>query len=553
MRRFQDRLAMAFGILPADRTTAVTSMLARSGKLGASYWLQLALATAIATFGLVLGSTAVVIGAMLISPLMGPILELGMGLVIASPFLVIRSLARVVVSIVVVVGGAALITILLPFHEVTAEIAARTSPTVLDLLVAVGCAIAAAYAVVRAGSDTAATAAGTAIGIALVPPLCVIGYGVGTRSWTIAAGSSLLFTANMCAILLFAVLSFLLLGYGQIVTSNLEQTELQSRKGVGIEVRVARSLGRLFASKYGPVFRLAMPLLLVVAVYVPLHRALAEVTWQISVRSAIQKLLDARPGGYVRSSVSLEAHHVDVRVVVVGAQADAAHLRGDLLQRIETVARVRASVEVVAVPDTQDLRAMEATMRMPPQPPPPPDHADMDLLHRQTDDLLARTWPAAEAGPLLGWTLRFPPGAQVPVIAIVSLGAPIGPAGERLLAEQLSSGLGQTVTVSNVGLPFEPAAADADAGAAWAIQATRTIELLAGAPAVHVCVQTPADARGKSLRDSEPFVRMLRDSPALNRDRVSFTLGPRWDLRLSMAPCASRPDGGAADAAADGP
>ena len=86
----------------------------------------------------------------------------------------------------------------------TRALTTRTSPTALDLLVAVFCAIAAAYAQVRSGSDTTATAAGTAIGIALVPPLCVVGYGLGTRSREIASGAALLFTANLCAILLFA-------------------------------------------------------------------------------------------------------------------------------------------------------------------------------------------------------------------------------------------------------------------------------------------------------------------------------------------------------------
>ena len=159
----QDRIAAAFGIYPVDREATVRAMLDRSGRAPAGYWLQLLLAMGIASLGLVLGSTAVVIGAMLISPLMNPIVELGMGLAIGSPFLVLRSSARTGASIVVVVTSAALLTLALPFTEVTSEIAARTSPTALDLLVATLCAIAAAYTSVRPGSDTTSTAAGTAI------------------------------------------------------------------------------------------------------------------------------------------------------------------------------------------------------------------------------------------------------------------------------------------------------------------------------------------------------------------------------------------------------
>jgi uncharacterized hydrophobic protein (TIGR00271 family) len=246
----QDRIAAAFGILPADREITVKAMLERSQKESAGYWLQLLLAMGIASLGLVLGSTAVVIGAMLISPLMSPIVELGMGLAIGSPLLVLRSFTRVGFSILAVVASAALLTVMLPFHEVTAEIAARTSPTVLDLLIAIFCAIAAAYTTVRPGSDTTSTAAGTAIGIALVPPLCVLGYGVGTRTASIASGAALLFTANLCAILLFAVLCFLILGYSAVGAAELERTELASPQQGPIR-RLARALQFLFGSRYG--------------------------------------------------------------------------------------------------------------------------------------------------------------------------------------------------------------------------------------------------------------------------------------------------------------
>ena len=225
-----DRIAATFDVLPADRRATVTAMMERSPKGSAGYWLQLMLAMGIAWLGLVLGSAAVVIGAMLISPLMDPIVELGMGLTIGSPFLVMRSFIRTAGSIAVIVVGAALLTLLLPYHEVTAEIATRTSPTLLDLSVAIFCAIAAAYSAARPGSDTTATAAGTAVAIALVPPLCVVGYGLGTGALRIARGSALLFTANFCAILLFAVLFFLLLGYSAVGTVELEQAELARRR-----------------------------------------------------------------------------------------------------------------------------------------------------------------------------------------------------------------------------------------------------------------------------------------------------------------------------------
>jgi uncharacterized hydrophobic protein (TIGR00271 family) len=295
---------------------------------------------------------------------MGPIVTFGMGLAVGSPFLVTRSLLRVASSIAVVVLGSAAITLLLPFQEVTTEIAARTSPTMIDLLIAICCAIAAAYAVARPGSDTTATAAGTAIGIALVPPLCVVGYGIGTRAPPIVAGASLLFTANFCAILLFAVASFLLLGYSQVKVRELETVELADRAIGGFAALVARSLDRLFSSNYGFVLRFVMPFLLVVSVYFPLRHSLDEVTWQVRVRSAIEKLIAKIPGESVQTlELEVAQHDIDLRLILVGREEDAETLQRDLSTRIEAVAGVKPIVQVITVPDGRALKQMETIVR----------------------------------------------------------------------------------------------------------------------------------------------------------------------------------------------
>src|SRR5690242_20623452 len=90
-------------LTPTDRMNVVGAMFQRRRRDAVSYWLQLLLSMGIATVGLVLGSTAVVIGAMLIAPLMGPIVELGMGLVVGSPVLTLRSFGRMLSSVVTVV------------------------------------------------------------------------------------------------------------------------------------------------------------------------------------------------------------------------------------------------------------------------------------------------------------------------------------------------------------------------------------------------------------------------------------------------------------------
>jgi len=124
MAAVQHRAAQALGVNENGRADTVITMLANNRRRARGYCIQLVLAMGIATLGLVLSSTAVVIGAMLVSPLMGPIIELGMGFAVGSPFLVFRAALRVLLSAVVVTVGAAVMTVLLPFHEVTPEIAA---------------------------------------------------------------------------------------------------------------------------------------------------------------------------------------------------------------------------------------------------------------------------------------------------------------------------------------------------------------------------------------------------------------------------------------------
>ncbi|MBK6512742.1 MAG: DUF389 domain-containing protein [Polyangiaceae bacterium] len=213
VRALQDRLASLLGCEPKSRADVIASMLQRTPREIFGYWLQLSIAAGIALLGLVLGSTAVIIGAMLVAPLMGPIVGLGMGLAAGSTVLVLRAAGRVLGSVAVVVAIGAGLTKVIPFHEINAEIAARTTPTALDLGIAVFCAMAGVFATLRPSSDVASTAAGTSIGISLVPPLCVSGYGLGTSAAPIAVGAALLFLTNLAAIIFVSTLSFAAIGF----------------------------------------------------------------------------------------------------------------------------------------------------------------------------------------------------------------------------------------------------------------------------------------------------------------------------------------------------
>lgn len=167
------------------------------GQITKSYMLMCGLSAGIATLGLLQSSTAVVIGAMLISPLMGPIASMGFGFA-SLDGRQIREAAKVIaVGAAIGILTGILLTWLSPIRNATSEIIARTEPTLLDLVVAVFSGIAGAYATVQ---QKGATAIGVAIATALMPPLATVGYGLGVANAGFALGAFLLFLTNLAAI-----------------------------------------------------------------------------------------------------------------------------------------------------------------------------------------------------------------------------------------------------------------------------------------------------------------------------------------------------------------
>jgi uncharacterized hydrophobic protein (TIGR00271 family) len=171
---------------------------------------MVAASTAIASFGLIMDSTAVVIGAMLVAPLMTPILGLSLALVRGNAPLLGRAIQAVAVGTILSVALSAGFGFLMPALEATPEMLARTRPNLLDLLVAVFAGFAGAYALVDEKLSPALP--GVAIATAIVPPLANSGLCLALGSFYGAAGSFLLFLTNFLSILLVAALLFIARG-----------------------------------------------------------------------------------------------------------------------------------------------------------------------------------------------------------------------------------------------------------------------------------------------------------------------------------------------------
>jgi len=549
-RDLQDRLLQLLGSGVESRVSLVSTMLERNAHEATSYWLQLVVAMGIATLGLVVGSVAVIIGAMLVAPLMGPIIALAMGLATGSPFLVLRSAGRIVLSVAAVVVGAAAITLLLPFHELNAEIAARTSPTVLDLLTAGFCALAGVYASLRPGSDTASTAAGTSIGISLVPPLCVCGYGLGTELWRGAGGAALLFLTNLVAIIVVGTLSFVAAGFNRVDVTGLERVELAKSQKAVVTAAIARRLAGLFESKAGPALRFFMPLVFLAAVYAPLRRALDEVAWEVRVRAAVQQVLGRQQYEIVQSRVRVERHEADVLVVLIGTAEDAEAQRAELKQQLASVSAASAQLSVFAIPDARALAGLQSTLlraRSPvtlappiaaPAPPPPSPLEQLDASRRLVEDTVTRSWPSSSAGePLL---IEIGSGNAAPMrLEVAHIGAPLGAAAEESLARSIGASLGREVRIVDQAIPSAPITR-AEGDLRFVSRVSAGMLAAAAIDEVSVCVtQPPSDEGGKRQKQVQQPLAELLNGLFADHPRVTIAPGQEWTVRFERGPCSN--------------
>lgn len=160
---------------------------------GANLWV-LVFAIFIASLGLNVNSTAVIIGAMLISPLMGPIIGMGLSVGINDFELLKRSLKNYLVATVISVCTATIYFLLTPLDEAQSELLARTSPTLYDVLIALCGGAAGIVAIATKGKGNVLP--GVAIATALMPPLCTAGFGIATGNVLYFLGAFYLFFIN---------------------------------------------------------------------------------------------------------------------------------------------------------------------------------------------------------------------------------------------------------------------------------------------------------------------------------------------------------------------
>ena len=233
------------------------------------YILMIMMSAGIAILGLLLSSPAVVIGAMLLSPLMSPILGVGFALATGKRKWLVISARSLLLGSVAAVLFTALIVLISPLQTVTEEIAARTRPNLFDLMVALFSSIAGSYAMIRGREGSIV---GVAIATALMPPLAVVGFGLATFNWTVFFGALGLFFTNFLTIALTATLMARLYGF---------RTTLSSKQGwfqsVGIFV-------------------------IFVALAIPLGLSLRAIAWESNAQRIVRNAIQSEFGDRARIS-----------------------------------------------------------------------------------------------------------------------------------------------------------------------------------------------------------------------------------------------------------
>jgi uncharacterized hydrophobic protein (TIGR00271 family) len=260
--RIVKRLSFA---LPAPDRVAIYQSVLEGSRTGPEYMGMLVLAALIALFGLLQNSEAVIIGAMLISPLMNPILSAALALLLGDGRLGRRSATILVLSIGGAIGITWLVSLLSPLKQATPQILARTNPNLLDLFIAFLSGLAGTLAL-RSSNTSLTIMPGVAIAVAVVPPLAVVGYGLSTHQGSAAGGAFLLFATNLVSIIISAALVFRLMGF---------RPHRQAEKGrVKLVYRMAISAG----------------ILLVLSI--PLFQTLRKAVSRVGLRAEITNLMD---------------------------------------------------------------------------------------------------------------------------------------------------------------------------------------------------------------------------------------------------------------------
>ena len=228
MNRFSEYIKKTVSLSGHLDLKTAESTIRKNVEYGGPNVFILACAIIIASVGLNVNSIPVIIGAMLISPVMGPIIGFGFGLGTNDTDLVASALKNFMVMVTISIASSALYFLISPLNMSNpTELMSRTNPTIYDVLIALFGGIAGMFEMSRKERGTVLS--GVAIATALMPPLCTVGYGIATLNWAYFRGALYLFIINTVFISLAVFITTKYLGFKSLEAENEDVKRRRSR------------------------------------------------------------------------------------------------------------------------------------------------------------------------------------------------------------------------------------------------------------------------------------------------------------------------------------
>lgn len=289
---FMARIAFdGFGLFRKEREELFLEIANEATDTRLPFWLISLLSGAIATFGLLQNSSAVVIGAMLVAPFLGPLSGIALSLAVGETRLFVQSTVTIVLAALAIILLAAGLTMLMPVAPMTDQISSRTQPNLIDLLIAITSGSAAAVVNASRNSRFTASLPGVAMAVALVPPLAVAGYGLGAGwNFSVFNGALLLFGVNLAGIILSGELIYIALGMAQ--ASLKPYTEEWNRRGHdrGMSVFIGRLVDNSKFHLGNLRRRVVLTLMFVALVSIPLFFTFSNVIEEYRLGEVVNKI-----------------------------------------------------------------------------------------------------------------------------------------------------------------------------------------------------------------------------------------------------------------------
>ena len=443
--RFSGVFSGGLGVEPHSRFKIYHFLYEETDITNLFYWISLLSSAGIATLGLAQNSPAVIIGAMLLSPLMGPIIAFGLALAIGDLYLGLRAVINCVMSIFIVLMFSALITHILPFQLETVEILSRTRPNTLDLGVALLCGVIGAISVARLPIGGASMALpGVAIAVALIPPLCTAGFGIGAGlKWGIFSGAFLLFLTNLVSIVFASLAVFLLLRMGdeEEIGKIRDFIYERSQRNMVFRWLTARRSLQAFRKVGKLSNRIVILGVALVAVAIPLRLVLNQIKREVVIKKETQKAI-ARflPGTTLLSKeIKIDKNETNMHFVIMGGSVSVEESVRKVEEYLGTKLEENVKVSYIEVPNKAAVASASESGH----------HAvpTVGTVSREMESRFfveaRRLLPAKRRSELLRIGLAVDTDASMPVMELVFLSDDRFTAGESGILE---SALGRTLS-----------------------------------------------------------------------------------------------------------